>query len=279
MNDRDEDLGVLVQLDDGRPALRYARHYPHPPEKVWRALIEPSSLAAWFPARIDGERAPGATLRFVFEGDEGPVLEGKIHAFEPPRLLAYTWGEELLRFELAAAGPHGQHCALVFTTTFGERSSAPRDATGWHMCLRALAAALREEPAADASEPFPALYQQYVARLALGAFPGFLTGAPADEIAALLPAAGLDGQVLRSAAGTRVGFLHAERDVSVAAHALARDAYLYVIEGCYVLSLGGNELTLSSGMELHVPGGGTVKGQIRAGTRFIYGLAAVQQQG
>ncbi len=58
--------GTLDRSGD-RWQLRFERWLPHPPEKVWRALTEPQHLAAWFPSRIDGERAAGARLTFVFE--------------------------------------------------------------------------------------------------------------------------------------------------------------------------------------------------------------------
>lgn len=58
--------GTTEHLDDGRWRLRFVRTLPHPAEKVWRALTEPAHLAHWFPSTIDGERAAGAPLRFVF---------------------------------------------------------------------------------------------------------------------------------------------------------------------------------------------------------------------
>ena len=82
--------GQLERID-GRWQLRFTRKLAHPPEKVWRALTELEHLAAWFPTDIEGERAPGAELRFVFRNGEGPTIAGKmitvarIQAWKPKR--------------------------------------------------------------------------------------------------------------------------------------------------------------------------------------------------
>ncbi|MDA0564541.1 SRPBCC family protein [Streptomonospora sp. S1-112] len=133
--------GHLEQAGD-RWRVRIVRRLAHPPEKVWRAITEPEHLAAWFPSRIDGERAAGAELRFVFEGEDGAedeVMAGRMTAWEPPRLLELDWSGDLLRFELR---PVGEGTELVFTQTFGELGRAARDTTGWHVCLDVLAAHL-----------------------------------------------------------------------------------------------------------------------------------------
>src|SRR2546423_670092 len=75
-----------------------------PPAGVWRALTEEQHLAAWFPTTIDGERAAGAKLSFAMREMEMPPMEGQMLAFDPPSLLELAWGEETLRFELAADG-------------------------------------------------------------------------------------------------------------------------------------------------------------------------------
>jgi uncharacterized protein YndB with AHSA1/START domain len=69
--------GELEQVED-RWRLRFVRRLPHSPEKVWRALTDPEHLKVWFPMDIEGERAPGAPLRFVFREGEGPDIEGPI---------------------------------------------------------------------------------------------------------------------------------------------------------------------------------------------------------
>ncbi len=163
---------------DGRSVLRFERRLAHPVEKVWRAITEPAELAAWFPAQLVGERAPGAKIRFVFPaegsripdregspvddrlaaeagdgatGDQAPTQEGEILEYRPPRLFAYTWGDSVLRWELR---PDGPGCRLLFSHTFLDRPFAASYATGWHGCLDALERLLAGRPAAaPASDP------------------------------------------------------------------------------------------------------------------------------
>jgi uncharacterized protein YndB with AHSA1/START domain len=138
--------------------LRFERRLPHAPSKVWRVLTDNAELAYWFPARIDGAREPGAKLKFVFfdktpevmddglralvhasqkDADTWPpgTMDGEMRIVDPPRLLEYTWGGEVLRFELT---PRGAETDLVFTHTFADGSQADKFAAGWHICFDSL---------------------------------------------------------------------------------------------------------------------------------------------
>ena len=141
MNGVDE--GRLERQDDVY-RLRFQRRLPHPPERVWRALTEARHLAAWFPTAIEGERRAGASLRFVFPGDRGPVLDGEMLVYDPFTLLEFRWHEDLLRFELE---PEGTATVVTFINTFGEVGRAARDASGWHLCLDALVRHMEDENA------------------------------------------------------------------------------------------------------------------------------------
>jgi hypothetical protein len=52
--------------------------------------------------------------------------------FDPPSIMEFTWGTDLLRIELAADGPG---TLLTLTDTFDDVGKAARDAAGWHECL------------------------------------------------------------------------------------------------------------------------------------------------
>ncbi len=133
-----------LEQRDGRWQLRFRRKLPHPPEKVWRALTEPEHLAAWFPTDIEGERATGAALRFVFRNGEGPTIDGEMLSYDPPSVLEFRWGGDELRFELQ---PDGAGSVLIFLNTFDELGKAARDAAGWHGCLDVLGYHLNDEEA------------------------------------------------------------------------------------------------------------------------------------
>ena len=153
-------------------ALRFERRLAHPIEKVWRAVSEPAELAHWFPCRVEaGDLRVGAKLRFVFGDDVAvPPMDGEVTALDPPRLLAFTWGEDELRFELE---PGGEGTTLLrFTDVLGEQDKAARDAAGWDVCLAGLEQRLAGA-AADRPE-WRAFYEEYE-RL------GFPTGAPIPD--------------------------------------------------------------------------------------------------
>ena len=128
-----------LEVVDGRYRLRFTRHLAHPPEKVWRALTEPEHLATWFPSTIEGDRAAGARLRFTFPVDGVAPTEGEMLIYRPPEVLEFTWGPDLLRFELR---PDGTGTELTLLDTLEEQGKAARDGAGWHFCLDHLAADL-----------------------------------------------------------------------------------------------------------------------------------------
>ncbi|QYC41927.1 hypothetical protein Nocox_21615 [Nonomuraea coxensis DSM 45129] len=148
----------LTLHPDGRTSLSMRRRLPHPPEKVWRALTEPGHLAAWFPAEVtfDGDR-----VGYGF----GPG--GRVTHREPPRLLAHTWGEDHLRWELEPDEDGGT--LLTLTHTFSDRHGAASFAAGWHTCLIALLAHLDGRSPAAAPADMGRLHEDYVHILGLGA--------------------------------------------------------------------------------------------------------------
>src|SRR5580704_17423386 len=64
-----------------RYTMEYVRTYPHPIERVWRAIIEPEEFGVWF---SKGRLDPHVGGRFWF-GDDG--FQGAVTAIEPPHLL------------------------------------------------------------------------------------------------------------------------------------------------------------------------------------------------
>ncbi|HEY0318434.1 MAG TPA: SRPBCC family protein [Solirubrobacterales bacterium] len=158
--------GVLEEVD-GRPALRFERLLPHPPDRVWRALTDPERQSAWHPTPARFEPRRGGRAHFVKGGDVPGMPDGVVTDYEPPRLLGYTWGEEgpeadHLRWELR---PHDDGCLLILVHTFDDPLKAARDGAGWHVCLDALDADLDgREPVAtdsDTASPWEELNCQY----------------------------------------------------------------------------------------------------------------------
>jgi uncharacterized protein YndB with AHSA1/START domain len=64
------------------------REFPHPPEKLWRALTQPHLIAEWL---MQNDFQPVVGHRFNLRGDWGGVLDCEVLALEPNRSLSYTW--------------------------------------------------------------------------------------------------------------------------------------------------------------------------------------------
>jgi uncharacterized protein YndB with AHSA1/START domain len=155
------DYGTLQNLDDGRWQLRFTRTLPHPLEKVWRAITEPEHLVHWFPTTIEGERAPGAPLRFSFPSGKAPGFDGEMLAYEPNSAIEFCWGPDVLRMELR---PEGDSTVLTLLDTLENRGKGARDGAGWHVCLDNLARHLRGDQTeeAESTTAWQAVHPHYV---------------------------------------------------------------------------------------------------------------------
>jgi uncharacterized protein YndB with AHSA1/START domain len=151
-------LGDLIQ-DGDRWQLRFERQLPHPPARVWRALTEPEELRHWFPDQVAvSEWKVGAKLQFSDARARIEPFDGEVLAFEPPRVLEFRWGTDVIRFELAA---RGSGSVLTLIDTIDERGKAARDGAGWHVCLDALERALEgSKPGTD----WAGVHDEYVRR-------------------------------------------------------------------------------------------------------------------
>lgn len=140
-------MSAELRQVDGKPVLRFERVLAHPPAKVWRAVTEPGELAHWFPAAVEID---GRAMTFTFPDD---VTTGEVLEFDAPKVFAFRWNTDVLRFELV---PHERGCLLVFTHVLGDRHGAGRNAAGWDTCLAGLEARLADrpfEPPADVQGP------------------------------------------------------------------------------------------------------------------------------
>lgn len=167
------DLGTYIE-QDGRPTVRFERTYAHPIERVWSAITDPDELARWFPSAVRMEPRVGGTVEF--SGD--PYAEastGTVLAYDPPRRLAFTWGDDELYFELRQASGG---CILTLVDVLESRDAAARNAAGWMICIgeleRSLAGELRSGPHSESAEPWQPIYDRHVAA-------GLPSGAPFPE--------------------------------------------------------------------------------------------------
>ena len=64
------------------------RDFPHPPEKLWRALTQPHLIEEWL---MRNDFAPVVGHRFNLRGDWGGVLDCEVRFVDPERTLTYSW--------------------------------------------------------------------------------------------------------------------------------------------------------------------------------------------
>jgi uncharacterized protein YndB with AHSA1/START domain len=151
---------ATLLTDRERPAVRLERRLTDPPAVVWQALTQREQLRSWFPTDVivDGGRwEVGATITFPFPPEVLDLtLTGEVLEVDEPNLLAFTWGDDTLRFELF---PEADGTRLVLFDELPAEAAA-RNAAGWENCLDRLAGL---EPAPDA---WQARFERYSATFA-----------------------------------------------------------------------------------------------------------------
>src|SRR5690606_32968635 len=107
---RTADMNARHGIALDRNTLRFERLFPGSIERVWACLTEPGQRRKWL-AGGEMELVVGGRVELFFLHNEltphdeeiperfcnmkqGHRMQGYITACEPPRLLAYTWGED-----------------------------------------------------------------------------------------------------------------------------------------------------------------------------------------
>jgi len=145
------DFGTVLEAG----TIRFERVLPGPIERVWAYLTESGKRGKWLAAgttelRIGGrvelkfhhaELSPHAeAIPEKYEQFEGGVSsEGRVTRCDPPRALAFTWGEAAgeseVTFELT---PRGEDVLLVLTHRRLKPAEMAETAAGWHTHLAIL---------------------------------------------------------------------------------------------------------------------------------------------
>lgn len=144
MNEDAQGYGVVTAPQ----TVRLERLLPGPVERVWSYLTNSGKRGKWLASGPMDLRVGGAvTLNFLhadlsaekkipdkYKGMEcGRAMQGVITRCEPPRVLAYTWGnpkDSEVTFELSA---RGDRTFLVVThVRLGSRDNILSVAAGWH---------------------------------------------------------------------------------------------------------------------------------------------------
>jgi uncharacterized protein YndB with AHSA1/START domain len=64
------------------------REFPHPPERLWRALTQPHLIEEWL---MKNDFMPVVGHSFNLRGEWGGVLDCEVLAVELNKTLSYTW--------------------------------------------------------------------------------------------------------------------------------------------------------------------------------------------
>jgi uncharacterized protein YndB with AHSA1/START domain len=172
---------LLARFID-RYTMEFVRHYPHPIERVWRAITDPAEMSVWF-APITFEPRLGGAYRAQWE--EPTMFRGVITAFEPPRLLRFggphPGADAHWQFELESAGG-GTRMVFVQRIPAGHEVLArwpldppesppdtpwrPGTLSGWHSAFDGLADRLEGAPAGsrphERGEALTRIYREHM---------------------------------------------------------------------------------------------------------------------
>jgi uncharacterized protein YndB with AHSA1/START domain len=119
-------------IRDGR--VEHEETYPHPPERVWRALVNRDDLAAWL-MPTDFVAEPGRAFTFDARPELG-IITGEVLEVDEPRLLRCRWsgvfGDTVVTFELTATAA-GTHLRVAHAAwADGHREERDGFDQGWH---------------------------------------------------------------------------------------------------------------------------------------------------
>lgn len=161
------DLGTFEQHGD-HIDVRFVRHYPRSPEKVWRALTDPERLADWMGA---SHVEPHVGGRFETMLDGLKPMRGKVLVWDPPNTLELHWSnghspDATVRYELAA---EADGTRLTFTHRHMPHATCALMLPGWHVFLDRLGEALElDTPAPDFNAPWRHMQAVYIEHYGLG---------------------------------------------------------------------------------------------------------------
>ena len=134
---------MMTNPAESTRTLVVERVFPHPPEKLWRALTESPLIAQWL---MKNDFAPVAGRRFQFRSEPMPqwdgVIDCEVRVVEPLKQLSYSWGalglESVVLWTLTPA-EGGTHVRMEHSGFRADQEHAYKGATyGWQRFMGAL---------------------------------------------------------------------------------------------------------------------------------------------
>jgi uncharacterized protein YndB with AHSA1/START domain len=177
MSDRDKYTpgpardAAVIEDGDGW-TLTLVRELRHAPEVVWQALTDPAQLREWAPFDADRDMAKAGPVKLSTVGTPSPqVSDTAVRRAEPPHLLEYDWGQQMLRWQLEPSAT-GTRLTLWHKI---DRKFISMGAAGWHICFDVLERLLAGAPIGRIVGPeamkfgWPRLNTDYAAQFGVAA--------------------------------------------------------------------------------------------------------------
>ncbi len=151
-------LLAKIEKVENRYIARFERHFKYSVNDVWSYLTENEKLAKWFSELIVDELREGGIIKFDMQ--DGTFEEMSITELKMNSVLEYTWGEDIVRFELS---DESEGCQLVLVEKISKITDhTPRDLAGWHVCLDVIEALLNGRTVESRREEWNKWYEKYV---------------------------------------------------------------------------------------------------------------------
>lgn len=151
-------LLAKIEKVENRYIARFERHFKYSVNDVWSYLTENEKLAKWFSELIVDELREGGIIKFDMQ--DGTFEEMSITELKMNSVLEYTWGEDIVRFELS---DESEGCQLVLVEKISKTTDhTPRDLAGWHVCLDVIEALLNGRTVESRREEWNKWYEKYV---------------------------------------------------------------------------------------------------------------------
>ncbi|MEU8817131.1 SRPBCC domain-containing protein [Actinoplanes sp. NPDC048796] len=139
------DTAELVAAAGERWTLVFVREFRQAPAVVWAALTEPEQLDRWAPfVPVRHLGSLGETTLTMVDGAVREPVPAVVLRAEAPVVLEYSWGADLLRWELE---DNQGGTRLILRHTLSQPGSQAMVAAGWHLCADVLRRLLDGRPA------------------------------------------------------------------------------------------------------------------------------------
>lgn len=149
-------LAVIQKVENGYSA-HFERLLTHSVEKVWSTLTDNDKLSQWFSELRVEDLRKGGVIKFNVH--DGTFIDMEILELRMYSVLEYTWGEDIVRFELYSE-PDG--CRLVLIEKLTKITDhTPKDLAGWHVCLDVIHALLDGRSTDFRQEEWEKWYEKY----------------------------------------------------------------------------------------------------------------------